>query len=76
MAMARALGGAVGAYYKPTLGKIVLRKPDANQTSEKLLAQQASFATKMTGNNIASACKGLKWDQFKACLRREGRKAY
>lgn len=76
MAMAKALGGAVGAYYKPTLGKIVLRKPDAHQTSEKLLAQQALFAEHMEDNKIATECKGLKWDQFKACLRREGKKAW
>lgn len=76
MAMAKALGSAVGAYWKPSVGKIVLRKPHSNQTSEDLLDQQDEFAEHMEGNNIAGECKGKDWNQFKACLRKEGKSAW
>ena len=54
-------------YFKPTLGKLVIRHPGVNRTSEKVLARNEKVKAKPP----ATACKGLAWDEFVACLSRE-----
>lgn len=67
----------VTIYHKPSLdGQIIMRKPRSLQVSTKVKAQQMTFAGKMKGKKIATACKGKKARSFYACLRTEGYKAY
>lgn len=76
---AKVLNGMAELYFKPSLGKFVVRKPGITRTErwkQNVAPRTQVFAEKMTGKAIASACKGKKWDEFVACLRREGRKAW
>jgi len=70
-----AFGGMVSIYFKPSMGRPIMRKPGSNQTSTAVKAAQMRFAEKMKGRKIASACKGKKWKAFVGCLRTEGYKA-
>lgn len=76
MSTAMELTAMVKPYVKPSLSKIILRKPRTIQTSARVKAQQITFANKMKGNKIATACKGKKARAFYGCLRTEGHRAY
>jgi hypothetical protein len=56
-------------YYKPTLGKVVFRKPGVLRRSDKVLDRNKKVATAKP----AAACKGIAatkgWKGFVACLR-------
>ncbi|MEM2187768.1 MAG: hypothetical protein QW692_00115 [Nitrososphaerota archaeon] len=52
-------------YYKPTLGKIVFRKPGVIRRSDKVIDRNR----KVAAAKPASKCKGLPWDKFVVCLR-------
>ncbi len=54
-------------FYKPSLGKVVFRKPGVLRRSEKVLARNR----KVRADPPAPACKGLPWDEFTACLATE-----
>ncbi len=45
-------------------------------TAAKMRHQMGVFAEKMRDKNIASACRGKKFRQFRGCLRSEGIRAY
>jgi len=57
------------AYYKPSLGKIVLRKPGVLRRSDRVIARNRTFAVAKP----AAACKGVAatkgWKGFVSCLR-------
>jgi len=57
------------AYYKPSIGKMVLRKPGVLRRSERVLERNR----KVAAAKPASACKGIAstkgWKGFVACLR-------
>ena len=54
-------------YYKPSLGKIVFRAAGVMRRSPKLVEINKKFAA----IKPASACKGLPWKKFVACLRKQ-----
>ena len=77
----------VEVYFKPSTGQLVLRKDGIEKTErweQNVQPNIDKFAKRMEGNNIASIChekvkdlpKGERWRAFKACLRREGKKAF
>lgn len=77
MANPMMLADLYSVYHKPSLGgQLILRKPRSIQTSPRVAAQQMSFAEKMKGQKIATACRGKKARAFYGCLRTEGYKAY
>lgn len=64
--------GVARIYYKPTLGKIVIRKPGVIRRSDKVIA----INEKVAAAKPAAKCKGLgSWDKFVKCLREEMKKA-
>ena len=63
----RNLLGVSRIYYKPSLGKFVIRKPGVIRRSDKVLA----INRKVRANPPAKKCKGKPWDEFVACLSRE-----
>jgi hypothetical protein len=54
-------------YYKPSLGKVVFRKPGVIRRSTKVIERNK----KVAASPPAGKCKGLAWKQFVACLRKE-----
>ena len=77
----------VEVYFKPSTGQLVLRKMGIEKSDrwmKNVKPNVERFAERMEGNRIASIChekvkdlpKGERWKAFKACLRREGKKAY
>jgi hypothetical protein len=58
--------GVTRMYYKPALGKFILRKPGVIRTSDKVLARNE----KVRASPPAKACKGLHFydGTFQACL--------
>ena len=51
-------------YYKPSLGKVVFRKPGVLRRSEAVLARNK----KVRAAPPAPKCEGLPWDEFTVCL--------
>jgi hypothetical protein len=62
------------AFYKPTLGKLILRKPGVLRRSEKVIARNE----KVAAAKPAAACKGIAaekgWKKFVTCLREQMKK--
>lgn len=56
--------GISRVYYKPSLGKIVIRKPGVIRRSEAVLARNR----KVRDNPPAGKCKGKPWPEFVSCL--------
>lgn len=54
-------------YYKPSLGKVVFRKPGVLRRSMRVLA----INDKVAANPPATRCAGRPWKSFVSCLRRE-----
>lgn len=54
-------------YYKPSLGKVVFRKPGVMRRSTRVLA----INDRVAANPPASKCAGKDWKAFVSCLRRE-----
>jgi len=52
-------------YYKPSMGRVIFRKPGVLRRSTNVIARNRAFAAKKP----ASSCKGLYWKQFVSCLR-------
>lgn len=65
----RNLLGVARIYYKPSLGKFVIRKPGVVRRSERVIAINKKFAS----IKPASACKGKHFSDgsFQACLREQ-----
>lgn len=59
--------GITRAYFKPSLGKLVIRKPGVIRRSEKVLERNR----KVRASPPATKCKGKAWDEFVACLSKE-----
>ena len=55
---------------------VIWRKSGVDRKSDKVMARNATFASKTTGNKIATACKGKPRAAFFSCLRREGKKLF
>jgi hypothetical protein len=55
------------AYYKPSLGKIVLRKPGVLRRSDKVIERNKKVAAAPP----APKCAGKPWKEFVKCLRKE-----
>lgn len=56
-------------YYKPSMGKVIFRKPGVLRRSTRVLERNRSFAAKKP----ASGCKGKPWKEFVTCLRAAAR---
>jgi hypothetical protein len=54
-------------FYKPSLGKVVFRKPGVMRRSARVLA----INDRVAANPPASKCAGKDWKAFVSCLRRE-----
>ncbi|MBW2671931.1 MAG: hypothetical protein JRD89_00780 [Deltaproteobacteria bacterium] len=54
-------------YWKPSLGKIVFRKPGVIRTSDRVIERNRKWAAAPP----ASKCKGLPWREFVRCLSKE-----
>ncbi|MBA7649411.1 hypothetical protein ES703_57208 [subsurface metagenome] len=63
----RNLLGVARIYFKPSLGKFVIRKPGVIRRSEAVLARNR----KIRDDPPAAKCKGLPWDKFVTCLAKE-----
>jgi len=63
----RNLLGVSRIYYKPALGKFVIRKPGVIRRSDKVL----SINQKVRASPPAPKCKGKPWDEFVSCLSKE-----
>ena len=57
-------------YYKPTLRKVIFRKPGVHRRSEKVIARNE----KVAAAKPAAKCKGLPWDKFVVCLSEQMKK--
>jgi len=55
----------VKVYYKPSLGKVVFRKPGVLRRSAAVMARNDRVAA----NPPAKKCAGRPWKQFVSCLR-------
>ena len=51
-------------YYKPSLRRMVFRKPGVHRRSTKVIARNE----KVAAAKPAAKCKGLPWDKFVVCL--------
>ena len=56
-------------YYKPALGKIIIRKAGVTRRSDKVRAINEKLRTAPV--KPATKCKGKPWDEFVKCLKRE-----
>ena len=56
--------GVARMYYKPTMGRFVIRKPGVTRRSEKVLERNRV----VKANPPAAKCKGKPWHEFVACL--------
>jgi hypothetical protein len=54
-------------YYKPSMGRIIFRKPGVLRRSTRVLERNRKWAA----SPPSPKCKGLPWKQFVACLRKE-----
>lgn len=62
----------VKVFYRPTMGKLILRKPGVYRRSKKVLKineQLEAVAGKPTAP--ATKCKGRPWKDFVKCLKKE-----
>ena len=66
----RNLLGVSRIYYKPSLGKFVIRKAGVIRRSDKVIARNESVAAAKP----AKACKGKPWGEFVTCLSEEMKK--
>jgi hypothetical protein len=57
-------------YFKPTLRKIVFRKPGVHRRSKNVLARNEKVAVAKP----AAKCKGLPWEKFVTCLSEQMKK--
>jgi len=59
-------------YYKPALRKVVFRPSNVIRSSERVLKINEQLeALRGRPEHPAKKCKGLPWDQFIACLKKE-----
>jgi len=66
----------VKVYYKPSMGRIIFRKPGVLRRSERVLAVNKQLeALREDPNHPAKKCKGKPWREFVKCLKREMDKA-
>jgi hypothetical protein len=69
------IAGAVRLYFKPALGKMVIRKSGVKRESEKVLERNKAFKSWAAGPGGAVVkCRDQPWDKFIACLRDEAQK--
>jgi hypothetical protein len=54
-------------YYKPSMGKAIIRTRGVNRTSAKVLERNAKF--REVAPEMVIACRGQPWPKFVACLR-------
>lgn len=57
----------VKVFYKPSLGKVVFRKPGVMRRSDRVIA----INERVAANPPATRCAGKPWKEFVSCLRRE-----
>jgi hypothetical protein len=54
-------------FYKPSMGRIIFRKPGVLRRSTKVLDRNKRWAAAPP----SPKCKGKPWKEFVACLRKE-----
>lgn len=61
-------------YYKPALGKIIIRKAGVIRRSEKVLERNIRFKEWAGGTGGAVVrCRGKPWREFIKCLKEEAK---
>jgi hypothetical protein len=64
------IAGAARLYFKPALGKVVIRKSGVRRESAKVLERNKTFKSWAEGTGGAVvACRGRPWREFIACLK-------
>ena len=57
------------AFYKPSMGRLILRKPGVLRRSDKVIAVNKLLVEAKV--KPATKCKGMPWKKFVSCLRGE-----
>jgi len=57
-------------YYKPSMRKVIFRKPGVHRRSTKVIERNE----KVAAAKPATRCKGKPWPEFVACLSEEMKK--
>jgi len=72
----RVINTAIGsrAYYKPSLRRVVLRKPGVVRSSDVVLAVNRILEGMKKEDLPAKKCAGKPWRQFVKCMKEEMRK--
>jgi len=64
------IAGAARLYFKPALGKIIIRKSGVTRTSAAVIERNKKFAEWAKGpEGAVVACRGRPWREFIACLK-------
>jgi hypothetical protein len=73
----RVINTAIGsrAYFKPSIGKVVLRKPGVIRSSDVVLAVNQILEEMKKEERPAKKCAGKPWRQFVKCMKEEMKKA-
>jgi len=58
-------------YYKPSMGKAIIRTRGVNRTSAKVLERNEMF--RKAAPEMVIACRGQPWPAFVACLKDQAR---
>ena len=60
------------AFYKPSMGRLIMRKPGVLRKSDYvLMINEQLAAVKGKPDAPAKKCKGKAWKDFVSCLRKE-----
>jgi len=68
------IAGAARLYFKPALGKVIIRKSGVRRESAKVLERNEKFRNWAKGKEGAVvACRGQSWPEFIKCLKEKAR---
>jgi hypothetical protein len=69
----KVINTAIGsrAYFKPAIGKVVLRKPGVTRSSDAVIAVNRILEEMEKDKLPAKKCAGKPWRQFVKCLKQE-----
>jgi hypothetical protein len=69
------IAGAARLYFKPALGKVIIRKSGVRRESLKVLERNKMFKEWAQGpTGAVVACRGQSWPEFIKCLKEKAAK--
>ena len=69
------IAGAARLYFKPALGKVIIRKSGVRRESSKVLERNRMFKEWAQGpTGAVVACRGQDWPEFIKCLKEKASK--